>query len=346
MSLNQNKMACAVVNENNLSFPDFDKIKVSTKTFIVMTNITIDIENLFNFLPITDYTVIPKKRGRKKKNEPVDPNVDIPDGSIITLEYTDRIRGVDLKKKTKKNVDKKRGKYFRNSVTVVMMIDGKKINFKASRNKFQLTGCKFDKHAETCILYLWNYIKNNPLIYKMVDNEDSNQQLVYSDGDNSKEDSKETTNILKAIFIPAMRNIDFSLNFFVDREKLDEYFNTCTDYHSLLETSFGYTGVNIKIPLEKDIKDLQLKQLSCVNGKWDPKKFVSYEYYLTLLPQKESDKKLKKERYNTFLVFHSGKIIMSGLEASYMKDTYYDFLSIIKECHHIIEEKLESEDEN
>ena len=56
-----------------------------------------------------------------------------------------------------------------------------------------------------------------------------------------------------------MRNIDFGLNFYVDREKLDEYFNTCTDYHSLLETSFGYTGVNIKIPISNVHLNLDAK---------------------------------------------------------------------------------------
>ena len=63
---------------SHLIFPDFDSIKVSTKTFIVNTNMTLDIDKLFNFLPITDYTLVPKRRGRKKKDEPVDPNTGIP----------------------------------------------------------------------------------------------------------------------------------------------------------------------------------------------------------------------------------------------------------------------------
>lgn len=312
----------------NLVFQDFDTIKVSTKTFIVMTNIILNIENLFNFLPITDYILVPKKRGRKKKNEPEDPNKDIPCGSIITLEYQNRTRGVDLKKKKKKNKDvKKRGNYFRNSVTVVMMMENKKINYKVSRNgKFQMTGCKEDEQAEKCVKWFWDYIKDTKDIYTFSNDEDENKQ-----------------NNLKAIFIPAMRNIDFSLNFLVDREKLDKYFNTYTEYTSLLETSFGYTGVNIKIPIVKHITDLNLKQMRYICNEWINNEYVPYSDYLKMLPEKDSDKKIKKQRYNTFLIFHSGKIIMSGMEESFMRDVYYEFLDIIRECYHFIQEKLETE---
>lgn len=54
-------------NKNShLVFPKFEDIQVSTKTFISMTNLTIDLRKLFDFLPVTDYIVIPKRRGRKK----------------------------------------------------------------------------------------------------------------------------------------------------------------------------------------------------------------------------------------------------------------------------------------
>jgi hypothetical protein len=63
---------------SELIFPEFDDIPPSTKTFIAVTNLTIDINKLFNFIECTDYTIIPKKRGRKKKNIQSDPNVNIP----------------------------------------------------------------------------------------------------------------------------------------------------------------------------------------------------------------------------------------------------------------------------
>lgn len=309
--------------EKKLEFPNFDEIAVSTKTFIVMTNLTIDIKKLFEFLPITEYIVVPKRRGRKKKNPVADPNKNIENGSIITLDLANDIRGVVLKKKKKGKSTKN---YFRNSVTVVMVMGGKKINFKISRNgKFQMTGCKFDEHAENCVKQVWEYIKDTP------------QGEIYE----LPRVGKTLLHPFRATFIPAMRNIDFSLGFLLDREKLDEYFNNETEYYSLLETSIGYTGVNIKIPSTIPITDLNIKQLVYKKGKWLEPRMVKYQYYLDTLSLKEQQKKLDKKRFNTFLVFHSGKVIMSSMCADFARDTYYEFLRIIRENQDLFEERLD-----
>ena len=309
----------STITEKKLTFPRFEDIPVSTKTFIVMTNITLDIKKLYEFLPISEYVIIPKKRGRKKKNILVDPNKNIVDGSIITVDLANNIRGVSLKKKKKK--DGKSTDYFRNSVTIVMVVDGKKINFKISNNgKFQMTGVKKDQHGEDCVKYIWNYIKDTEGIYTLPANQN-----------------------FRAIFIPAMRNIDFSLGFILDREKLDEYFNSFTHYCSLLETSIGYTGVNIKIPVTKPISELKIKELNYKNNLWLKPRMISYQNYLDTLKPKEQQKKLDKDRFNTFLVFHSGKVIMSSMCEDFARDTYYEFLEIIKHNYKEFEEQLTEE---
>jgi TATA-box binding protein (TBP) (component of TFIID and TFIIIB) len=305
-----------------LDFPKFEDIKVSTKTFILMTNFKIKIKELFDFLPITEYIVIPKRRGRKKKSDKIDPNKDIESGSIITLELGEDIRGVDLKKK-KNSKKKKRGSYFRNAVTVVMFISNKKINFKISCNgHFQVTGCKNTTHAAICIKYIWSYIKDTQHIYEINDS------------------------IPSVTFIPAMRNIDFSLGFTIDREKLDEYINTQTEYTSLLETSFGYTGVNIKLKVYNKITDLNLKQMKYIDEEWIEEFTTPYQTYLDILKPKEQEKKLKKERHNTFLIFHSGKAIMSGINSDFQRRSYYEFLDIIRKCYGIIKENLYDSNSN
>ena len=304
---------------DTLSFPNFGDIKVSTKTYIAKTNLTLDLEKLFNHLPITEWIVVPKKRGRKKKNEVVNPNKDIVPGSIITLKYRDNIRGVDLN--SKKNATKKRGKWFRNSFTVVLAVSNKNINFKVSQNgMFQITGCKFDSHAEECIKYIWDYIK------------DTDDIFTFQRGE-----------MFETYYIPAMRNIDFDLGFLVDREKLAQYMNRQDQFHSLLETSFGYTGVNIKIPINDNIVDLKIKRVTYNSKKNNPwvEHEATYGEYLDLLPIKEKEKKLKKDRYNTFLVFHSGKVIMSGMTAGFMKKAYIYFLQIMRTCYEDIREKLD-----
>ena len=150
---------------SNLVFPEFDDILVSTKTFICMTNLSLDLRKLFDFLPVTEYIVVPKRRGRKKKSDNVDPNIGIAPGSIITLKFEDKLRGVDLKKK-KVKTNKRRDKWFRNSFTVVIIMEDKAINFKICQNgMFQITGCKTDEHAEYCIKYIWQYIKDTTNLY-------------------------------------------------------------------------------------------------------------------------------------------------------------------------------------
>lgn len=300
----------------HLTFPKFEDIKVSTKTFTTTTNLDIQIGELFKILPITEYVVVPKKRGRKKKSEQQDPNKHIEPGSIITIKHEDNIRGVDLK--PKKIEQGKRRKWFRNSITIVIILD-KPVNFKVCRNgTFQMTGCKCQEHAQLCVKYIWDYMRHHKNIYK------------FTRGDK-----------LEALFIPSMRNIDFSLGFIVDREKLNRYICSRKDFHCLLETSFGYTGVNIKIPLDKDISTMKIKKIIFDLEGNSEKINTTYTEYLNLLSCKDRENKLNDTRNNTFLVFHSGKVIMSGLTSYFMKDTYYRFLDIIRDAYDSIEERLD-----
>lgn len=309
---------------NHLIFPTFDEIPVSTKTFIAMTNLILDLNKLFELLPITEYTVIPKKRGRKKKLGIVNQNKHVNHGSIITLKFENKLRGVDLKKKKSKPT--KKSKWFRNSFTVVMILDNKPINFKICKNgMWQITGIKTDDQVDDCIKTIWEFIKYE-------------KDNIYTFTNKLGIDDK-----LCAILVPAMRNIDFDLGFFVDREKLSKYMTTQTEFHSLLETSFGYTGVNIKIPQSQKIEDMTLKKL--VNIDVDTSEYeetnILYREYLTLLSEKEQLKRINKDRYTTFLCFHSGRCIVSSLTAETTREAYYYFLKIIRTCWNEIEERLD-----
>ena len=300
-----------------LNFPKFSNIPVSTKTYTAMTNITIDIKKLFKILPITPYIVIPKKRGRKKKGVQPNPNKNIKPGSIITIKCEGEIRGVEINPKKKKTGQKK--KWFRNSITVVIILD-KPINFKVCRNgTFQMTGCKHHKHAESCVKYLWGYIREKDELYTFT----------------------RSQNVLEVLFIPSMRNVDFSLGFLVDRSKLNKYMSNLDDFHCLLETSFGYTGVNIKIPLTEDISTMKIKKLTSSQDMWK-EKWTTYQEYLNLLGDKERSAKIKSKRYTTFLVFHSGNTICSGLTREFMEPVYEYFIELIRKGFDNIEERLDT----
>lgn len=290
----------------------FNDYTVSTKTFIASSNIDLEIQSIFEFLPLTDFVVVQKKRGRKKKNQEENPNKHLSTGSIIMVKMGNNIRGAQLKE-LKKN--KKKG-FFRNSMTVKIFIENKLIDFKVTRNgKFQMTGCKTDEQAEKCIFCFWNYIKDQKEYYRF---------------------KKETYTELEVIFEPVMYNIDFSLGFLVNRENLDKYINTKTMHTSLLETTFGYTGVNIKIPTNIPLKTLLIKKITESGAVTH----VSYEDFLKETKPIKLTKKQKQKRFNTFLVFQSGKVIMSGQSAVFMENTYYDFINIIKDCYSLIKETI------
>ncbi len=319
------KPTSTTLSGDHLVFPNFDDIAVSTKTFIAQTNLLLDLNKLFDILTVSDYTVVPKKRGRKKKLDVTNPNTNVINGSIITLKYENKIKGVDLKQK-KSNLKKKKSKWFRNSFTVVMILDEKPVNFKICKNgMFQITGVKFDHQAENCVKIIWDQIKS----YK-----DGLYNFCTKNGCSDK---------LVATIIPAMRNIDFSLGFLVDREKLARYMSTQTEFHSLLETSFGYTGVNIKIPVTQNITEIKLKKITSIDSdssEFD-EEFITYEEYLKGLSEKEQQKRLQKKRFTTFLIFHSGRTIASSLTADTTKDAYNYFLKIIRTCFDQIEERLD-----
>ena len=285
---------------------NFRKFEVSTKTFIAYSNLTLDVEEIFKnrVLPITPYTPLQKKRGRKKTVQVVDPVENLKSGSITRVQYRNESYG------TQKPVKKESTKFFRNSITITMFID-KFINFKTSkRGKFQLTGCKTVEQADKCILYFWGYIIDHPKTYSLPPNEEH----------------------LSIYYDPVMYNVDFSLNFKVNREKLDILINTETPYTSLLETTFGYTGVNIKFPVKPPKPDFKIKYRKYCEG--SKSEYIPYSEFLQIIKPK------KRPRYNTFLVFQSGKVIMSGKTLEFMEDAYYDFFDIIKKSNGIIIEEL------
>ena len=72
---------------------------------------------------------------------------------------------------------------------------------------------------------------------------------------------------------------------------------------------------------------------------WEDMMIPYHIYYDTLQP-KDKKKELCKERFHSFLVFHSGKIIFSSLNHYFMKKTYDKFINIVRECRDIIQEKV------
>jgi hypothetical protein len=97
--------------------------------------------------------------------------------------------------------------------------------------------------------------------------------------------------------------------------------------------------MNNTMPFNK----LRLKVLTYDEEKedWNSPDHITYEDYLNSLKPKERQKKLDKPRMNTFLVFHSGKVIVSCMTEEFGRDSYYTFLDIIKNNYKEFQERLD-----
>ena len=245
-----------------------------------------------------------------------DPSLPPPRGTIGSVNYLGDVRGYNPK-------PKKTGKrWFRNSFTVVVYLD-KLVNFKVCKNgTFQITGALHFKHASESIRSIWSWLKNH-------------DEVAFSRGKR-----------LECLIVPAMRNLDFSLGIKVNRELFDRFIHdSASQYHCLLETSFGYTGLNVKKKITRPIEKLEILKIIVDDDSDQEWKgtTTTYSEYLDILPEKIREQKLKHVRYNTFLIFHSGKIIQSGLSSNFMRDDFNEFCELVNDAYvaGAIEERLD-----
>lgn len=296
-----------ITKHNNI-----ENINISTTTVIVSTNLELNLDWLMSILPITIFdTTYVFKTTREFQEYIIGLSPQY--GTITMAQHREKLIGFKIKKK--------KAKFFRNALSLVMFV-GKLITIKIpKKGKLQLTGCITENHTDDCIKQLWNILKNHemsPNTYLLTDN------------------SYTFKNTIRTV----MTDIVFNLGFDINRQKLDSFMNHRTDFNSLLETSFGYTGVNIKVPFSINPDRLNVKLLYCsIDGIWEYK-YISYDNYIETLSIRDRQKELNKSRKNTFLVFHSGTAIMSGMTIEYMKDIYTKFYTLLLGARDEIEEKI------
>jgi TATA-box binding protein (TBP) (component of TFIID and TFIIIB) len=203
--------------------------------------------------------------------------------------------------------NKKNNASFRNAVNIIIKIEDKLINIKVSKHgNFQITGCKNKNHSYVAICYFLE------LCLKYCPDAIKNQA--------------EHINIY---FYTVMTNIVFNVGFNIDKKKLNNVILKETKFYNLFETSFGYTGMNIKLPLDDDWNQFEIPFYSFQNNNWI-KSSINFK----------NREKEKKQKFNTFLVFHSGKIIMSGMCEENMEKHYNFFRNFIMVNKNTIEETL------
>ena len=290
----------------------FQDLGVSTKTVIAVTNLRIDLDVFFRYVPLVDFTPQEKRRGRKKRINIEIPVHILPFGSVIMVQRRRDFRGTVLKTKSRKN-----NTYFLHSVTIVMSLHNNKfVNVKVSANgKFQITGCKENHHYEDTILALYQ---------NLVRIQEWTGETCYSI---IQDEPSQTSTNVKAVFNTVMQNVDFNIGFPINRQRLDSFINQNTEYCSIFEGSIN-TEVNIKIPVrESSDTDLHQIRFDLVDQKIIHEK-VPYAFYCDLLKEKERKKETRKERAHSVLLFNSGSLIMSSRGPD-MERAYYEFINLL-----------------
>lgn len=283
-----------------LEFEKFDNIKVSTITIICTPNISLNLNELYEYI-VPEEINIPSHIKKKKDILKYIYNLNLKDGTIISAEFKKYKKGFFIKKKIQNSKDEA----FRNNFAIRMIINQKPINFKVpKKGKIQITGCSNINQAVECVKCFWMYLQNNTNLYTL------HSEYFYG------------------YFKVVMTNIGFKLGMNIDREKLNSYLNKYTDFHSLWEPNFGYPGVNAKKKFDQE--NVKIDYIEYKDNVWNTFS-LPYNEYIKSLSSAETTKEKRKCRNNTFLVFYNGTVIMSGMTLSLMRDSYYEFIDIVNE---------------
>lgn len=189
---------------------------------------------------------------------------------------------------------------FRNTVTIIMFIFDKFINLKVySTGKIQCTGCPSFEYATTAVRIL-------------IDSLGIDDISLY--------------------FVIDMINIRFELGCEIDREEINTSINMFEDEiaHSFYEPT-KYSGVNIKYKSSGNDADVMLYTKK---GEWCLQKLTYSDFTDVFIQKKCTDcGKFCKQcnTIHTFLVFHSGIVIMSSSKRTkYRREIFDRFVNFIK----------------
>ena len=305
-----------------MAFKPFNELKVTTTTQIAtFMNGSFDLDLIFQHIDPCQIVAPPVK----SRFESTHYSGLVPYGTILHVKFKHQEKGLKFKRKKKQTTNQIPSKrsFFLNAVCFVIHLD-KMVNFKLTNRKFQITGCKTSEQAHELVKHMFGvFLTIHP-------------HCIRCDGGPPM-----------FVFNTVMTNIDFNLNFFVDRTNLDKLFSDEASFISLLENSFGHAGVNIKYASPKKGKELTCityeKSTSETNesSNWKTSQ-VEWGDYLSKCTPKERENEQKKMKLHTFLVFHSGRGIHSGPSYSEMEHIYNLFMQTLfaKKDAYKVEETL------
>jgi hypothetical protein len=306
---------------------NFSDIRVNTKTFIAVLNCSLNLENLYRDLKITPFTYKTEQSPKSRKEcMEFRPSGDPPPpsgGNVVDLGAIISVKLENGKCIMAKGVFRKESSQtFRNSVAVDIFISKtKKLNIKISSNgNIQLTGCKSTSDCIACVRQIVWYIHRNKDIYKL--------------------DDPARCSVLEMHVASVMRNINYNIGFPIDREKLTSLIRHQKElshtYRTLYAPQFCYAGVNIKRYFPHTTRRIKRYTISgWVDGfpEFTPTGTVPVDDFVQMQVEtkgKKSSRKFLEEVRLTWLVFGSGKIILSGPNSKVLRAPYEEFNEIIR----------------
>jgi len=310
----------------------------STKTIISFTNILVDMEKFFNYIPVRDIA-FERKNNRKKRIENVfnieDKQEDVPSGAIVCVKWRNQERGTIIKTASivrNSNRNKaKRDKYFLNSITTIMYVSNEKykdklINLKITNTgRIQMTGCKEDELTVYCITSL----------LKTMDQVKEWTGVELYTINHSLSDTVIPTKDIIIILYTVMKNKNINLGFKINREKLDSIINkNYQDYISIFDGTTSGAGVNIKTKILRWEENLPMYVVKDVEKGICFKEEINAEKVIKTFTKSN---KYNLNKFHTFLCFKSGSCIHSG-RGDDMGEALDKFVNILETNRHIIED--------
>lgn len=134
----------------------------------------------------------------------------------------------------------------------------------------------------------------------------------------------------KFVLIEHLTKTGFDLGFKVNKIVLNSFINDKTCYKSWIITDVGNSSINVKLPFINN-NCYPFLEYNINKNKW--KKSITTEPYIN----KNNDNKIdKKQKEISYMVFHSGKVQVSGKNLYSIETSYKIFMDIINECKHSI----------
>ena len=360
----------------SFGLPKFEDLKVSTITVMVYCNFDMQPIEIYGRLPISDVKLPEPTYPGDRRTAAEKKKISAPYGSIVSVQSKTELRGADIRKKKKvwcmicqpmKVVDGKEQKiitvtqrlrpvpdtdrqaivcwcsrcekeylpgemkkinHFLNQTTVVLSLgpDQPLLNIMLFKDNFKVAGCKKVDDAMEAIMFLWStYLVDyqdlwrlKPCVTKKIGPYAGSRKIHP-----------------QFAIEPVMTNVDFKLGFPIERPALNRLLNQPEFRHMIDGADYeptSQTNVSCRIYSNKP-EDFAYDWLH-IPVDTRKRAFVKPLKAVTWRKMKAPKK------FNTFIIFSSSEIILSGRFASSMKAAYEFFVNVVMREKSQIEENL------